>query len=330
MHVHTLGWIGLAAIVLTLITIDFVGHTRKSHAPSLKEAAIWSGFYIFLAASFGVMVWAIYGSHYAAQYYAGWLTEWSLSVDNLFVFIIILGAFRVPREYQQKALLFGIATALILRLIFILLGAALIEHFSWVFYFFGAFLLWTAYSQAKESGGSEEDDEYEENQFTRIIRKVLPTTDGFVGDKLFHRVNHRTYVTPLFIAIIALGSADIMFAFDSIPAIFGLTQEPYLVFAANAFALLGLRQLFFLIDGLLERLIYLNYGLAIILGFIGLKLINHALHHNEIPFINGGHPITAIPEPSTMLSLGVIVVTLVLTAVTSLLATRGQDQVTKA
>ena len=321
MHVHLLGWIGLIAIIVALITVDIVGHVRKPHAPTMKEATAWSIGYISLAVLFGVLMWAIYGGQYAGQFYAGWLTEWSLSVDNLFVFIIILGAFRVPREYQQKAL--------VLRFAFIALGAVLISQFSWIFYLFGAFLIYTAINQVREAIGKkdeEEDEEYHENTFTSWVRKLVPTTEGFVGNRLVISHGGRLMITPLLLVIIALGSADLMFAFDSIPAIFGLTQEPYLVMAANAFSLLGLRQLFFLIDGLLERLIYLSYGLAVILSFIGFKLINHALHENDLSFLNSGKPIEVVPEPSNLLSLAVIVVTLVVTAVASLLATRAMQR----
>ena len=292
----------------------------------MREATGWTLGYISLAVVYGLAVWASAGTTYAGQFYAGWLTEWSLSVDNLFVFILILSAFRVPREFQQKALLLGIATALILRLFFILLGATLVQHFSWVFYIFGAFLVYTAIKQVLDARGGEESEEdptaYVDNSVTRFVRHLLPTTDGFVGNKLVHRHAGRTMITPLLIVVIALGTADLMFAFDSIPAIFGLTSEPFLVFSATAFSLLGLRQLFFLIDGLLSRLVYLPYGLAVILGFIGLKLINHALHENTLPFIADGRSITFVPEPSTEFSLGLIVVTLLLVAVTSLIHTR--------
>ena len=241
------------------------------------------------------------------------------------MFILILSAFRVPRAYQQKALLAGIVIALALRLVFILAGAALVERFGAVFYVFGALLIGTAVRQvvdARRPDGPDDGAEYADNAVTRLVRRVLPTTDGFVGNRLIHRHAGRTMITPMLIAVVALGSADLMFAVDSIPAIFGLTSEPFLVFSATAFSLLGLRQLYFLIDGLLERLVYLPYGLAVILGFIGLKLIDHALRANSLPFINGGRPVRLVPEPSTAVSLLVIVVTLVVVAVASLLRTR--------
>ena len=318
MDVHILGWLGLGALVIVLLTVDFVGHVRNPHAPTIREAAGWSAAYVSLAARFGLVIWWIYGSVYSCQYYAGWVTEWSLSLDNLFVFVIIMAAFRVPRAYQQEVLLAGIVIALVLRLVFILLGAALINQFAWVFYIFGLFLIWTAISQAMEGVSNAEEEEYEENTVTRWIRKIFPTTDGFVGGKLLHRHAGKTYITPMLIVIIAIGSADVMFAVDSIPAIFGLTKEPYIVFAANAFSLLGLRQLYFLIDGLLERLVFLHYGLAAILGFIGLKLVIHALAENNLSFLNGGQPIHLIPEPSIAVSLGYIVCVLVITTVSSL------------
>ncbi|WRS29775.1 TerC family protein [Actinomycetaceae bacterium MB13-C1-2] len=325
MEVHLYEWLILAAIIIVLITIDIVGHVRTPHAPTIKEAAWWSVGYVGLALAFGLYLWAIHGSDFAGQYVAGWATEKALSIDNLFVFVIIMGAFRVPREYQQKALLSGIIIALLLRLVFILVGAAIIERFSWVFYIFGVWLLWTAYSQARAGvGGIEEEDEeaeYRENAFTRLVRKVLPVSDGFEGQRFLYRHGGKTYVTPLLLCVIALGSADIMFAFDSIPAIFGLTQEPYIVFAANAFALLGLRQLYFLIDGLLSRLVYLHYGLAIILGFIGVKLILHALHENSLPFLNGGEGFN-VPDIGIAASLSVIVGTIALTVIASLIASK--------
>jgi tellurite resistance protein TerC len=242
----------------------------------------------------------------------------------LFVFVLIMASFAVPRALQQKVLLFGIAFALVLRTIFIFLGAAAIENFSWVFYLFGAFLIYTAVAQARASG--DEDDEFKENTFLRLTRKLVPTTDEYHSDRMTTKIDGKRYITPLAIALVAIGSADILFAVDSIPAIFGLTQETFLVFTANAFSLLGLRQLFFLIDGLLDRLVYLHYGLAVILGFIGIKLLIHALHENELPFINGGEHVTAIPEVPTWLSLAVIVLTLFVTTVASLARSRRDER----
>ena len=325
MHVHALAWIILAGIILTMIVVDIVGHVRTPHEPTLKEATWWSVAYIAIALIFGVIVWAVWGPQYGQEYLGGYITEKALSIDNLFVFVIILSSFRVPRKDQQEVLLAGIVIALILRLIFILAGAALIENFSWVFYLFGAWLLWTAIGQVREGAGQdEEDEEYRPPSIVRWVSKIVPVTDGFIGSRMLYRHGGRTYITPMILCVIAVGTADVMFAVDSIPAIYSLTNEAYLVFAANAFSLLGLRQLYFLIDGLLDRIVFLHYGLAAILGFIGFKLINHALHTNELPFTNGGHEVSAIPEPSIAFSLGFIVVTILITVAASLAVSRSR------
>ncbi|MCW2535685.1 MAG: Membrane protein TerC, involved in tellurium resistance [Modestobacter sp.] len=310
-------WAVTIAAIVGMLVFDFVGHVRTPHAPSLRESATWSAVYVGIAVVFGLLVLWFAGPQFGGEYFAGYITEKSLSVDNLFVFVLIMASFGVPRELQQKVLLFGITFALALRTVFILVGAAAIENFSWVFYLFGAILLYTAYVQAK-SGGHDGEEEFKENAVLRFTRKVLPTTEEFHADRMTVKQQGKRYITPLAIALIAIGSADVIFAVDSIPAIFGLTEETYLVFAANAFSLLGLRQLFFLIDGLLDRLVYLAYGLAVILGFIGAKLVIHALHTNELPFLNGGEHITVIPEIPTWLSLAVILVTLLVTTVLSL------------
>ena len=325
MHVHALAWIVLAGIILTMIVVDIVGHVRTPHEPTLKEATWWSVAYIAIALIFGAIVWAVWGPQYGQEFLGGYITEKALSIDNLFVFVIILSSFRVPRKDQQEVLLAGIVIALILRLIFILAGAALIENFSWVFYLFGAWLLWTAIGQVREgTGQDEEDEEYRPPSIVRWVSKIVPVTDGFIGSRMLYRHGGRTYITPMILCVIAVGTADVMFAVDSIPAIYSLTNEAYLVFAANAFSLLGLRQLYFLIDGLLDRIVFLHYGLAAILGFIGFKLINHALHTNELPFINGGHEVSAIPEPSIAFSLGFIVVTILITVAASLAVSRSR------
>ena len=324
MDVHALGWLALAAIILTMIAVDIVGHVKTPHEPTMREAAWWSVGYVAVAVVFGLIVTGVWGGEYGEEYFAGYITEKSLSIDNLFVFVIMISSFRVPRKYQQEVLLAGIVIALVLRLLFILAGAALIENFSWVFYLFGAWLLWTAIAQAREGveKPEEHDDGYTPSRFVTLVSRMIPMTDGFVGGKLVHRHAGRTMITPLLLCVIAIGTADVMFAVDSIPAIYSLTAEPYLVFAANAFSLLGLRQLYFLIDGLLDRLVYLHYGLAAILGFIGLKLINHALHTNEVPFINGGRHWDVIAEPSISASLGFIVITILITVIASVLASR--------
>lgn len=321
MDIHVLEWIVLVGLILVLITIDLVGHVRTPHAPSLKEATWWSVAYVAMGLAFGLFILWDYGTGYAGEYYAGYITEKSLSVDNLFVFVIIIAAFKIPRKHQQKVLMYGIIMALVMRAVFIAVGAAVINQFAWVFYIFGAFLLWTAYSQARqgvERPGEHDEEEYHENAMVRGVRRVFPVTEGFRGTKLMVREQGTRWITPLFICVVAIGTADLMFAVDSIPAIFGLTREPYLVFAANAFSLLGLRQLYFLIDGLLDRLVYLHYGLAAILGFIGVKLVIHALHENSVPFINGGEPWHGLPEPTIAVSLGWIVGVLTVTVVASI------------
>jgi len=321
MDVPFLVWALTIAAIVGMLIFDFVGHVRTPHAPTLRESAIWSAVYVGIAVLFGLLILWFYGAEFGGEYFAGYITEKSLSIDNLFVFVLIMASFGVPRELQQKVLLFGITFALALRTVFIVIGAAAIENFSWVFYLFGAILIYTAWVQAR-SGGHGGDEDYKENGVLRLSRKLLPTTEEYHSDRMTVRIEGKRFITPLAIALIAIGSADVIFAVDSIPAIFGLTQETYLVFAANAFSLLGLRQLFFLIDGLLDRLVYLSYGLAVILGFIGAKLVIHALHTNELPFLNGGEHITAIPEIPTWLSLVVILATLAVTTVASLAKNR--------
>ena len=262
MHVHALAWIVLAGIILTMIAVDIVGHVRTPHEPTLKEATWWSVAYIAIALLFGGIVWAVWGPQYGQEYLGGYITEKALSIDNLFVFVIILSSFRVPRKDQQEVLLAGIVIALILRLIFILAGAALIENFSWVFYIFGAWLLWTAINQVREGVGEEEEDEYRPPSIVRWVSKIVPVTDGFIGSRMLYRHGGRTYLTPMLLCVIAVGTADVMFAVDSIPAIYSLTSEAYLVFAANAFSLLGLRQLYFLIDVCSTASCSSHYGLA--------------------------------------------------------------------
>jgi len=309
--------IGLTAAIL-VVDIFVVG--RRPHEPSRREVSIALSVFIGLAVLFGVGVWVLAGHQYGTEFFAGWLTEYSLSVDNLFVFIIIMSRFGVPRQFQQEALLIGIVLALVLRGIFIALGAAAIQQFSWVFYLFGAFLVYTGWKLARE--GSEEDEEFEENRVVTWVRTVLPHTDEYQGGRLWLRKSGKWLFTPMFAVVVALGTTDLLFALDSIPAIFGLTQEPYLVLTANLFALMGLRQLYFLLGGLLERLVYLSYGLAILLAFIGVKLVLHAMHTNELPFINGGEPIEWAPEIPILVSLGTIVVILGVTAALSLWSSR--------
>ncbi|WP_129337175.1 TerC family protein [Cellulomonas endophytica] len=321
-------WGATIAGILAMLAVDYVGHVRHAHEPTLRESGMWSLAYVAIAVVFGVGVWLFAGAQYGGEYFAGYITEKSLSVDNLFVFVLIMAAFRVPRQYQQKVLLIGITIALVLRTVFILVGAALVENFSWIFYVFGAFLIYTAYTQIKSGAGHE--DEYHEPGALRFMRRFIPTTDDFVQDRMTTRIDGKRFFTPMLLVMIAIGTADVIFAVDSIPAIFGLTQETFLVFTANAFSLLGLRQLFFLIDGLLDRLVYLSYGLGAILAFIGAKLVIHAMHTNEVPFINGGEHITAIPEVTTSVSLGVIVGILAVTTFASLWKDRRDRAATVA
>ncbi len=322
MVVTPLVWALTIAGILALLAFDYVFHVRKAHTPSLREASIWSAIYVGIAVLFGVGVLVVGGGDAGSEYFAGYITEKALSVDNLFVFLIIMTSFRVPREDQQKVLLFGITFSLIARTGFILLGAALINSFAWVFYAFGLILLITAGNLLKpESSDSHTAD----NVFIRLARRVFHTTDHYDGDKLFTMVDGRRALTPMLLVMVAIGGTDILFALDSIPAIFGLTQDVYIVFTATAFSLMGLRQLYFLLDGLLDRLIYLSYGLAAILGFIGVKLILHAMHENNLPFVNGGEPIHVV-EVSTPLSLSVIVGVLVVTVIASLASPAGRAQ----
>ncbi|MCK0751540.1 MULTISPECIES: TerC/Alx family metal homeostasis membrane protein [Chromohalobacter] len=323
MHVPLWVWLATVAGIIALFVFDFFSHVRKPHAPSFKESAAWSCVYIALAMVFGAGLWLVWGPQHGAEYFAGFITEKSLSVDNLFVFVIIMSKFAVPRIHQQKALLIGIVIALIMRGIFIAVGAAAIHQFSWVFYIFGAFLLWTAYKLGKESFEEhDEEEEYRPNLAVRLAQRWLPVTEEYHGQRLIAKIGGKRLVTPLFMVIVALGFTDLLFALDSIPAIYGLTREPYIVFTANAFALLGLLQLYFLLGGLLSRLVYLGLGLSVILGFIGVKLVLEALHENTLPFINGGHPIESIPEIPIWLSMTIIVGALVSTGVASLIKDR--------
>jgi TerC family integral membrane protein len=315
-------WWATIGAVVALLLFDFVFHVRKAHVPSLREAAVWSSMYVGLAVLFGVGVWVFGGGEVGAEYFAGYVTEKALSVDNLFVFLIIMVSFKVPRADQQKVLLFGIVFSLVARTGFIFLGAALINSFAWVFYLFGLVLLITAGNLVKPEGA---DSHSAENVVVRLARKLFHTTDYYDGDKLFTVHEGKRAMTPMLLVMVAIGGTDVLFALDSIPAIFGLTQNVYLVFTATAFSLLGLRQLYFLIDGLLDRLVYLTYGLATILAFIGVKLILHALHENNVPFINGGQSVTVV-EISTGLSLSIIIGVLLVTVVASLLSAKGRAQ----
>jgi tellurite resistance protein TerC len=314
--------IGSMVVLLLILTADLLLVIRRPHVPTLKECAVWVGFYVGLALIFAVLMLVIGDGEHASQFIAGWLTEYSLSIDNLFVFVIIMARFSVPAKLQQEVLMIGIVIALVLRGIFIILGAQLIENFSWIFYLFGAFLLFTAYRQVFVS--EPEEGATEDNFVIRAIRRRVRLSNTFEGSKLRTVVDGRRVFTPMLIVFLAIGSTDLIFALDSIPAIFGITQSPFIVFTANIFALMGLRQLYFLLGGLLKRLHYLKHGVAVILAFIGVKLVLHAMHVNELPFINGGHSIEWAPEIDTVTSLFVILGTMALATVASLIRARAE------
>lgn len=319
MHVPAWVWLVTIAVTIGIFIFDFYSHVRTPHAPKFKESAFWVCFYILLATAFGIGMWFVWGGTHGGEFFAGYITEWSLSVDNLFIFLIIMNGFAVPPQFQQKVLLIGIAIALVLRGIFIAIGAGVIANFSWIFYIFGIFLIWTAIGLARKDHSP--DAKYKENRVLTYVRRVTNSAKNYHGDKMFTRIGGKRYITPMFLVIIAIGSTDLLFALDSIPAIFGLTKEPYIVFTANAFALMGLRQMYFLLGGLLERLIYLSKGLSLILVFIGSKMILEELAGNSLPFINGGDPVPGIPHIPIWFSLAVILGVLVITAALSLAVT---------
>ncbi|MBG6212270.1 tellurite resistance protein TerC [Cryobacterium sp. CAN_C2] len=305
---------------MTLILIaDLLIVYKRPHVPSMREASLWVAFYVGLALIFALLMLLLGDAEHAGQFLAGWLTEYSLSIDNLFVFVIIMARFSVPRKYQQEVLMVGIIIALVLRGIFILLGAQLIESYSWIFYIFGAFLFYTA---VKQAFSSEEETEDQENGVIRLLRRRIRISSEFDGSKVRTLIDEKKVFTPMLIVFIAIGTTDLIFALDSIPAIFGITTSPFIVFTANIFALMGLRQLYFLLGGLLERLEYLKYGIAVILGFIGVKLVLHALHENEVPFINGGNGVAWAPEIGTWTSLGVIIGSMAVATIASLIKAR--------
>ena len=322
MEVNALTWVITIVVVAGFFVFDFYSHVKTPHEPSMKESALWSLFYVALACLFGGFLWLTWGEpgnphQHGMEFFAGYITEKALSVDNLFVFALILSSFKIPRKYQQKALLIGIALALILRGVFIALGAAIIEAWSDVFYLFGLFLLWTAAKLLWDEISGQEEQDPQDMMVIKAVRKFIHVSDHYESDRLWLKENGKKVLTPLFIALVAIGFVDVLFALDSIPAIYGITSEPYIVFTTNALALLGLRQLYFLLDGLLDRLVYLSYGLFLILAFIGVKLILHALHENNLPFINGGQGLS-VPEVSVEFSLLTIVGILVVTTVLSL------------
>ena len=324
MNVPSWVWLVTVSVAVVFLLVDVLVIGRRPHEPTMAESARHLAFFVGAAVLFGVGVGVFAGGRYASEYYAGWLTEYSLSVDNLFIFLIIMGKFAVPRHLQQTALLIGIILALVFRAVFIAVGAVAINNVSWIFYLFGAFLVFTAVKLARE--GKADEGDLHDNAVIAWARTHLSATQEYHGAKLTVRRDGKRVITPMLLVLIALGTTDLLFALDSIPAIYGLTKEPYLVLMANIFALMGLRQLYFLIGGLLTRLVYLNLGLSFLLFFIGVKLILHALHENELPFVNGGQSVGWAPNIPIWFSLTVIVGTLVITAVASLAKTRGANR----
>jgi tellurite resistance protein TerC len=315
---------GVTCVVLVIILLaDLAIVVKRPHVPSTRESSLWVAFYVTLALIFAGILLVVYDGATAGAFVAGWVTEYSLSVDNLFVFVLIMSKFAVPANFQQRVLMVGIIVSLILRTGFILLGAAVIERFSWVFFIFGGFLIYTAVQLIVDH--AKTDDEFEENLLIRTARRLLPIAAEYDGGKLTTRVDSRKMLTPMVVVFIAIGTTDLLFALDSIPAIFGLTQNAFIVFTATVFALMGLRQLYFLLGGLLDRLSLLSYGLAVILAFIGLKLIFEALHENHLPFINGGEPVEWAPVIPIWASLAFIAITLIVTTVASLMLNRRSE-----
>ena len=322
MNVSLEVWVITAIIITAVIFIDLVFQLKRKGDPTFKESAIFTSIFLAAAIGFYFFVDQVWGQPYGSEYLAGFITEYSLSIDNLFIFLIIFTKLAVPERAKRQALTIGILIALALRFIFIAIGAVAISRFSWVFYLFGAFLIYTAYTLVRDHFKSHGHDEAPGGKFIDFIKRRVNVTDEYHGAKISIKKDGKRYYTPLLFAMIAIGSADLLFALDSIPAVYGLTKEPYIVFTANAFALLGLRHLFFLLSGLLSRLVYLGIGLSVILAWIGVKLVIHALHENELPFINGGKHFEGLPEISTNTSLGVILVTITIATVASLIKTR--------
>ncbi|MFI7498449.1 TerC family protein [Streptomyces sp. NPDC049687] len=319
MNVSLTVWLLTVAALCALVAVDFlIG--RKPHEVSVREAGTWTIVWVVLACLFGLGVFLFGGGRPTGEFFAGYITEKSLSVDNLFVFVLIMGKFAVPPQYQQRVLIVGVLMALVLRALFIAAGAAIISTFSWVFYLFGAFLIWTAWKLVQDARKGGHEEEYEENKLLKAVEKRFGVADRYHGTKLWIERDGKRVMTPMLVVMLAIGSTDVLFALDSIPAVYGLTEDPYIVFTANAFALMGLRQLYFLIGGLLEKLVHLSHGLSIILGFIGVKLLLHALHES------GVH----VPEIGIPVSLGFIVLVLAVTTVTSLRAAKRREQEAQA
>jgi tellurite resistance protein TerC len=314
-NLTTTTWLITVGLIVGLLLFDLLTSTRKAHDVSFKEATFWSIFYIAVAIAFGAWVWSDFGAQFGKEYFAAYIVEKSLSVDNLFVFLIILTNFAVPSIYHQRVLMVGIVLALFMRAIFIALGAAALEAFSFTFVIFGGILLWTGIKLFQHW---DEDPDPTENPIVRYVQKKFAFTNEYHGGKVFIRENGKRIATPLLLVMIAIGATDLLFALDSIPATFGVTQEPFLVFAANAFALLGLRALYFLIKNLVNKLVYLSMGLAFILIFIGIKLIGVWAHKEW----------ESIPKISTNLSLAVIGIILLVSTVASLIKSRRDPSAT--
>lgn len=310
-------------LLVGILIVDLLLIVKRPHVPSMREASLWVGFYVLLALVFAGCMFLMGDVQHGTEFLLGWLTEYSLSIDNLFVFVLILSSFKVPRAYQQRALMIGIVLALIFRGLFIIAGVAIIENFIAIFFVFGAWLIWTAWTQVRPGGHEEQGDGW----MVRQAKKRLSFSDEYDGGKLRTTVDGKRMFTPFLLVLIALGATDVLFALDSIPAIFGITQNAFIIFTANVFALMGLRQLYFLLGGLLDRLEYLKYGIAAILAFIGVKLIFHALHENELPFINGGEPVAWVPDISTWVSLGVILGSMAIATIASIAKVRREAKV---
>jgi TerC family integral membrane protein len=332
MHVSTAWWVGTLAVIGILLVVDLTISGHQSRV-SARSSARWVAFYVAVALVFALVLGIFFSPSYAGQFLAGWITEYSLSVDNLFVFLVLMARFAVPQHLQLRVLTIGVVIALVLRGALIAVGAVAIAQFSWLFYIFGAFLLYTAWSMVRSDhaeaieeeglpGIDRRPDEEEVPKTVALLNRLLPTTPIWHGTKLFVKQNGKRLVTPMLLTMLAIGFTDVLFALDSIPAIFGLTTEPYLVICANAFALIGLRQLFFVVRGLLDRLEHLSKGLSLVLAFIGVKLVLEALHENSLPFINGGEHLDSIPEVPTAVSLGVVIGIIAITAATSLISSR--------
>nr|WP_202885005.1 TerC/Alx family metal homeostasis membrane protein [Actinopolymorpha cephalotaxi] len=313
-------WVVTVLGITAIIVADLVWADRRPHTVSMREATLWVLLYVGLAGAFCLGLLLTAGSRPAGEFLAGYITEYSLSVDNLFVFVILLSRFAVPAVSQHKVLLIGIAISLVLRAAFIAAGTAAVNAFEWVFYIFGALLIYTAIKLAVQ--GEEEENDFHDSRMVRLMRRVVPTSGEYDGSKLTTRVDGRRMFTPMVVVVLAIGAANVVFALDSIPAIFGLTQAGFLVFTANAFALMGLRQLYFLLGGLLDRLIYLSYGLAVVLGFIGVKLILEAMESEGLNDLGPLH----LPHIGIVASLAFIAATLTVTSVASVAGSRARTR----